>query len=134
MRTFDKFWTWNSKFAWQNDKQYLWAVGYYYWTKLYFKCNKYSEFQEADHNSPEMSKDLSIEKQILHEKIMNSFSQPLGIILEQNSVRTEVSTSNSALQEDYNDCLEEGENPLSTFATQSLETTSTTDTHTVVLI
>lgn len=81
-----------------------------------------------------MSKDLSIEKQIFHEKIMNSFSQPLGIILEQNSVRTEVSTSNSALQEDYNDCLEEGENPLSTFATQSLETTSTTDTHTVVLI
>ena len=39
---------------------------------------------------------------------MNSFSQRLEIILEQNSVESEVSTSNSALQEVYNDCLQEG--------------------------
>ena len=43
-------------------------------------------------------------------------------------MESEVSTSNSALQEVYNDCLEEGKSSLSTFATQSFETTFTTDT------
>ena len=40
----------------------------------------------------------------------------------------ESEVSNSALKEVYGDCLEEGENPLSVFATQSLETTFITDT------
>ena len=41
---------------------------------------------------------------------------------------SEVITSNSSLKEFYNDCLEEGENPLSAFATQSLYSTFTTET------
>ena len=59
---------------------------------------------------------------------MNSFSQTLEIILEQNSVESELSTSNSASQEVYSDCFEEAKNPLPAFATQSLEITFTTDT------
>ena len=26
--------------AWENDKQLYWAVGYYSWTRLSFRCNK----------------------------------------------------------------------------------------------
>ena len=71
---------------------------------------------------------MSREKENLHEKTMNSFSQPLKVILEQNSAETEVSTSNSALRELYSNGFEEGESPLSAFATQFLETVSN-DTH-----
>ena len=58
-----------------------------------------SKLYEADHSSLESLKDLSFEKENLHEKIMNSFSQTLEFILERNPVELEVSTSNSALQE-----------------------------------
>ena len=61
--------------------------------------------------------------------MINSFLQPLEIILEQNSVEPEASTSNLSLQEVYNDCLKEGENSLSAFATEFLETTFTTETN-----
>lgn len=39
--------------------------------------------EETDKNSSEMLKGLSLEKENLHEKIMNSFSQTLEITLEQ---------------------------------------------------
>ena len=41
-----------------------------------------SELEEADQNSPETLKDLSLVKENLHEKIMNSFSQLLEIIIK----------------------------------------------------
>ena len=55
-----------------------------------------------------MLKGLSLEKENLHEKIMNSFSQPLEITLEQKYAESELSTSNSALQEVYSNSLENG--------------------------
>lgn len=39
--------------------------------------------EETDKNSSEMLKGLNLEKENLHEKIMNSFSQTLEITLEQ---------------------------------------------------
>lgn len=68
------------------------------------------ELEETDQNSPEMLKGLNLEKENLHEKIMNSFSQPLEITLEQKNAESELSTSNSALQEVYSNSLENGEN------------------------
>ena len=41
-----------------------------------------SELEEADQNSPETLKDLSLVKENLHEKIMNSFSQLFEIIIK----------------------------------------------------
>ena len=46
----------------------------------------------------------------------------MEIIYEQNSAKSEVSTSNSALREVYSNGLEKSESPLSAFATQFLET------------
>ena len=60
---------------------------------------------------------MNLVKANLHENIINSFSQPLEIILKKNYVESEVSTSNSTLQEVYDNCLEEGENPSSEFST-----------------
>ena len=41
-----------------------------------------SELEEADQNSPETLKDLSLEKRDLNEKIVNSFLQHLEIIIK----------------------------------------------------
>ena len=41
-----------------------------------------SELEEADQNSPETLKDLSLEKRNLHEKIVNSFLKHLEIIIK----------------------------------------------------
>ena len=41
-----------------------------------------SELEEADQNSPETLKDLSLEKGNIHEKIKNSFLQYLEIIIK----------------------------------------------------
>ena len=41
-----------------------------------------SELEEADRNSPETLKDLSLEKGNIHEKIKNSFLQYLEIIIK----------------------------------------------------
>ena len=40
------------------------------------------ELKEADQNSSEMLKDLNLEKENLHENIMDSFSQLLEITIE----------------------------------------------------
>ena len=64
------------------------------------------ELEETDQNSPEMLKGLSLKKENLHEKIMNSFSQTLEITLEQKYAESELSTSNSALQEVYTNSVE----------------------------
>ena len=70
---------------------------------------------------------MRLGKENPHEKMINSFLQPLEIILEQNSMGPEVTTRNLSWQEVYNDCLEEGENPLFAFVTEFLETTFTTE-------
>ena len=41
-----------------------------------------SELEEADQNSPETLKDLSLEKENIYEKIVNSFLQYLQIIIK----------------------------------------------------
>ena len=41
-----------------------------------------SELEEADQNSPETLKDLSLEKGNIHEKIVHSFLQYLEIIIK----------------------------------------------------
>ena len=41
-----------------------------------------SEHEEADQNSPETLKDLSLEKGNIHEKIVHSFLQYLEIIIK----------------------------------------------------
>ena len=41
-----------------------------------------SELEEADQNSPETLKDLSLEKGNIHEKIVNSFLQYLETIIK----------------------------------------------------
>ena len=52
----------------------------------------------------------------------------MEIIYEQNSAKSEISTSNSALREVYSNGLEKSESPLPAFATQFLETVAN-DTH-----
>lgn len=64
---------------------------------------------------------LDIDKETLHEKMINSISQPLEIILELNNIAKE-GASNSAPQ------LEEVKSALSALQSQPTETTVTTDT------
>ena len=78
-----------------------------------------SELEEADQNSPETLKDLSLEKGNVHEKIKNSFYNIWKLLL---------STSNSTSYKVYSNYLKEDENQLFAFEKQFLETTFITGT------
>ena len=86
-----------------------------------------SELQETYYNSSETLTNSRPEKRKIHEKKISTLPLHLEIILEQNSMMSELTTINSAFQEIDNDSLKDGDNPLPIFVTQSLETTFTTD-------